>query len=292
MHARELVELAALVAAHGPALARVRVPMPESSLEEYWVASKCRLDRWARTLKSLEPAGDRTPSLPARRRPIGQAVMEEILISEVLARVWAAMACASDRHSNTDAAEPIARSVLVGHMEARHRVLTLLVRSPAIDADDAVRLNRLRRQSERWSDLLIGHLIALADVAELAAEPSRAREFARDLHDGPRKPGGRHVRSLVLASLRGAFRQGLAAESPNADLNARIAGSVLAAFPAELFDATGLLRSAWLVRLTSFADDAEGVVHELLKADARGSRSDGPGSSYRRLSGRMRRFEG
>lgn len=291
MHARELVELAALLSVHGPTLIGSGEPIPASSLEEYWVASKSRLDRWARSLRTLSRPGDAGADSRDCQRPLVRAVLEEILLSEPLTRVWAAVATAWDRRHQSDEAEPIARSVLVGHMEARHRVLTLLVRAPAIDADYAVKLNRLRRRSERWSDLLVGHLVDTADVAEFAAEPERAREFARDLRQQSRQPGGRYARPLVMASLRAAFRQGLAAESPNADLNSRIAGSVLSAFPPQVFDATGVFRSAWMVRLTSFSDDAKGVIDELLEADCRPSNAGTPSSTCRRLADRLRRFE-
>lgn len=291
MHARELVELAAILSAQGPALIQSREPIPPSSLEDYWVASKSRLDRWARSLKSLSTPGLGGASAKGCRRPLVQAVLEEVLLGEPLTRVWAAVASAWDRRRNTDEAEPIARSVLVGHMEARHRVLTLLVRAPAIDADYAVKLNRLRRRTERWSDMLVGHLIETADVAEFAPEPERAREFARDLRDQSRQAGGRYARPLVTASLRAAFRQGLAAESPNADLNGRIAESILSAFPPEMFDATGVFRSAWLVRLTSFADDAKGAIDELLEADRRALPRVGSSPACRRLADRLKRFE-
>ena len=64
---------------------------------------------------------------------------------------------------------------------------------------------------------------------------------------------GRFAWPLVSASLQAAFRQVLGAASPNADLNARIAASVLACFPAELFDGLGLFRSLWIERLMTAA---------------------------------------
>jgi len=290
MPAPDLVELAALIAVHGPTRIRAREPIPQGSVEEYWVASKSRLDRWARTLKGLDAAAGAGPLSGARRRDSVRGVLEEILSGEVLTRVWAAVTTAHDRHHGTDLAEPAARSVLVGHLEARHRVLTLLVRGPGIDAEFAVKLNRLRRRSERWTDMLIGQLLATDEVAELAVEPARAREFAEDSRHQAGQPGGRHARSLVLASLRAAFRQGLAPVSPNADLNARIADAILSCFPPELFDSTGVFRSAWLMRLTSFTDDAEGMIEELLRSDSKAGRGDGPGSRYYRLADRLRRF--
>ena len=164
-------------------------------------------------------------------------------------------------------AEPIARSVLIGHLEARHRVLMLLVGGLGIDVEAAVRLNQLRRRVERWTDLLIGYLAGHDDVSEFAIEPERARDFAEDLRSQSQCPGGRQAWPLVVSSLRAAFRRGLEPLSPNADLNARIAASILCCFPADLFDSTGQFRSLWLVRLGNAASDAQGMIEELLSPE-------------------------
>ena len=52
-------------------------------------------------------------------------------------------------------------------------------------------------------------------------------------------------------------------ESPNPELNARIA-AIISCFPPELFDSTGLLRSLWLLRLTNIAEDTQGMIEALL----------------------------
>jgi len=265
MHARELVDLAAVVAFHAPALIRAARNIPEESVEAYWVASKCRLDRWGRTLKRLTTAlaADDGLLTPADRR-LFRGVLEEILASEVLTRIWTAAMCAYDCARNTDATEPAARSVLIGHMEARHRVLTLLVSRTGLTAEEAIQLNALRSRTERWADALIGHLASEYDVAQFAVEPHRARDFAEDLAQQRQQPGGRYAWPLLLASLRAAFRQSLSAESPNPDLNAQIAASLLACFPAEVFDGTGQVVSAWLLRISHVAGEAEGMLEELL----------------------------
>lgn len=268
MHARELVELAAVVAAHGPVLIRQSQRITASSIEQYWAASKCRLDRWGRALKQL--GSQTTPTAPAC---VGEAsavcsLLEEILAGEVLTRVWTAVACAFDRIHETDQVESVARSVLIGHLEARHRVLTLLVRGPGVDAEEAVKLNRLRRRTERWTDMLLGYLMGVYDVQEFAIDPQRAKDFAEDLSYQSQLPGGRHAWSLVQASLQAAFGQGLSPTSPNADLNRQIATSILSCFHPEVFDETGLPRSAWLARITYTANDAAGMIDALLQAEA------------------------
>jgi hypothetical protein len=280
MHARQLVELSALVAAHGPLLVGHEASLPPRGIEQYWVASKNRLERWNRTLKQL--AVKAAACCSAADRLLVRGVCEEILTGEVLTRVWSAVLVAYDRQRGTDMAEPIARSVLLGHLEARHRVLTLLVSGPGVDAEEAVKLNRLRRRSERWTDLLVGRLAQQFAVSEFAVDPDRARQFAEDLCRQSRREDGRLAWSLIEASLRAAFRQGLAAASPNADLNAAIAASILSCFPAEVFDGSGLFPSAWLVRLTRITSDTQGLIADLLSMDGGTSPDPTVGDKARR----------
>ncbi len=287
MHARQLLELAALAAVQGPGLILSQEPIPAEAIEAYWTASKSRLDRWGRTLK------DFASRATTAKRPLGpgdqetvRATLEEILTGEVLTRVWTAVLCAYDRHRSTDQMEPIARSVLIGQLEARHRVLTLLVSGPGIDAEQAVKLNRLRRRIERWTDMLVGYLAGLCDIREFAMDPARAQDFADDLDLQRKSPGGRYAWPLVLASLRAAFRTGLSPIVPNADLNAAIASSVLSAFPASQFDSTGLLRTTWLLRMSRVTSDTEGMIEQLLTLEE----PSPEGRDFRHMASRARRF--
>jgi hypothetical protein len=264
MHARELAELAALISAHGPVFIRSGVPISERNIEEYWVASKSRLDRWGRNLKQITTrVAEQGPLSLGAQETLVRGVVEEVFTSEMLTRVWAAVSCAHDRKLEADLAEPIARGVLIGHLEARHRVLTLLLQGSAVSSELGVKLNRLRRRTERWTDMFVGYLTGLEDVAEFAVDPDRARDFAEDLHFQSRMPGGRHAWPMIQASLRSSFDKGLTAASPNGDLNARIAQSILGCFQSELFDGTGQFRTLWLDRLTNTADDAQGMLDEL-----------------------------
>jgi len=173
MHARELVELAGWVSAHGPALVEGPRQIPADGIERYWTGSKVRLDRWARSLKRAADAGH-----AARSETCG--VLEEILTGEMLTRVWAAVARAYDRRRGTDDAEPVARSVLIGHVEARHRGLTLLAAGSCVPNADAIKLNNLRRRAERWTDVLVGRLAG----GKSSRSPASIRHSrrAKDLH--------------------------------------------------------------------------------------------------------------
>lgn len=274
MHSRELVELAALASAHGRALIRSGPPaLPIEGLGEYWSASKCRLDRWTSALGRLAPGvGAATPPLPNVHLT---SVLEEILLSDVLTRVWTAVLAAFDRRHGAEENAPIAQRILLGHAEARNRVLTLLVHGPGISSHEALRLDRLRRRSERWTDLLIGHVCNEHDVSEFAANPAVAREFAADLRDHRGWSTESQAWPLLLASLRAAF-QGVVAVSPNSDLNRRIAAGVLACLPPELFDSTGLLQSLWMTRISQAADDAQGLIAAMFPCESPLSRLDSP----------------
>ncbi|MHB1037297.1 MAG: hypothetical protein ACYC0Y_21975 [Pirellulales bacterium] len=268
MQARELVELAALVSAHGPVLIHGAGRAPATSIGQYGTASKCRLDRWSRSLRVLERMAAESPATQADAAwgPLS-GVFEEILTGEVLTRVWTAVVCAADRTHGWDDVEPVVQSVLGGHLETRNRVLNFLVRGQGVSGEHGAILDRLRRRTERWSDLLIGYLMGAYDVSDFAIDPVRAKDFSEDLrYQGP-LPHGEQAWSLVLASLRMAFQQGLSPTSPNADLNARIAASILSCFQPEMFDATGLFRSLWLARLLNTANDAQGMIDDLLAVE-------------------------
>ena len=270
MHSREMVELAALASAHGPLMVAHTERLPSDGIERYWTASKCRLDRWSRDLKE---AAQGKPVLGHRRKgdasPL-RSLVEEVLTGEVLTRVWAGVLTSFDRRHGQQEAEPIGRSVLLGHTEVRIRALSLLVGKSSLTANDAFALDRLRRRAERWTDLLVGHLSVSTDVSEFAMHPTRAQDFADELRQQPHATAA-EAWNVTLTALRSAFSTSLSRVAPNADLNAEIARSVVSCFDPSLFESTGMFRSLWLMRLASFAGDAQGMIDELFAADSNGT---------------------
>ncbi len=273
-----------MVAAHGPVLVEGPGRISSSALHQYWAASKCRLDRWLRALKKFAACDHDEAADRAAQGDEIRAVLEEILVAEIALRVWTAVLYAYDRRRKTDEAEPIARSILLGHLDVRQRALALLIHSPLISAEEAVQLNRLRRRAERWTDLLLGYLGQHYPVRDLAFEPDRCSEFAADLRHEQRKAAGEQAWRLALASLRVAFRTDSSQASGVADTNLDIAGSILACFPAELFNATGELHKLWLVRLSHAVNDAQGMLDELLTVEPPTQASDA-GVSFARARG-------
>jgi hypothetical protein len=243
MQAGELIHLAALIAAQG---ALPGGALSTNSLGNYWMASKCRLDRWYGALRP--PSARHIGNWPALR-----SVIEEILLSEVLVRVWTGFLVLHDRAVGEDEAEPLARSVLSGHLEARQRALSLLLHATGVPISDAIAINHLRRKTDRWTDLLLGYLAPRCDLSDLATDAQRVRDFALDWQDAPAEASSPRW-PLLLASLQEAFPIDPAIRGPTADLNERIAASILSCFPSESFDSTGPFRGLWMVRLRYAAD--------------------------------------
>ena len=264
MHASELVELAAAVSTQGPALIHGKVRPSAAAIEQYWRGSKCRLDRWSRTLRQY--AKD-APTAGHEWRdthwPMTGAVFEEVLTGEILTRVFAAVMCGYDRHHGSNVVEPAARSILIGHLEARHRVLTILVRGPGINVQQAMMLNQLRHKAERWCDMLLGYLVAHVEIDDFAVDRDRAKEFSEDLSHQNELKNGSNAWALIKASMKTAFGRGLSPLAANGELNEKIALGVMACFSSDQFDSIRMLQSLWMTRLRSVADDTQGLIDEL-----------------------------
>lgn len=265
MHAYELAQLAALVAYLTPVLIRGNERTEKNALERYWVASKTRLDVWLRSLRAHQLRLASTPADGrARQWQAIRPVLDEILLSETLTRVWTAVGCAIDCERGTDEVEPIARSVLVGHLEGRNRALQLIVFGQGLGAGDAVELNRLRRSVERWTDLMLGYVLLDYPAAEFAFDQARATEFADDLRHERRAGTHETAWELVQSSLAAAFQKQRRSMAACSDLNAKVAAGVIGCFEDGTFETQCAPKSHWQARLAQVADDTQGMIDQLL----------------------------
>jgi hypothetical protein len=262
MHARQLAELAGLAAIHAPALIKGRTLVGDSAMRQYWTAGRCRLDRWSSSIKKSASQLKRGPS-PASSSAL-RATAEEILVCGILTRVWAAVARLYDEQHEVEQLAPVADSIFHGHLEARRQVLKLLADGPELAEEDAAALNRLRRRCERWTDMLVGYLFELGDVEEYVFDAQRAREFSEDLSCTKPLSGAPAAWALLSASLKAIFESEPSAASSCADLNKQIATAIMSCYPAEAFDGTGVSAGLWLSRLSSAAEDAQGMIDAFL----------------------------
>jgi hypothetical protein len=196
-------------------------------------------------------------------------VLEEILASELLTRIWTAAAVARDRSRDEAELEPIARNIWIGHQEVRRRLMALVTDGRGLEVDEAAALDQIRRRVERWSDMLLAHLARNVDITEFAVDPGRAVEFADDLDHQAVATERRFTSQLICVSLRSAFGECLSDQSPNCDLNRRLAAAIVACHGDEFLDAIGFGRPLWLQRMSTAADDAQVLLDELVAYDAR-----------------------
>lgn len=265
MNASQLIEAGAQVALATAAWVDSGRPVPRRALHEYWAASKCRLQHWLTTLHHFSV---QTLAGSPRELVAWEAIrpqIEEILASELLARTWAAAAKAYDELHEEPEVGPVARSVLGGHLEVRNRVLHLISLGQQFAVVEAARLNDLRQKVERWCDMLLSHVALRTDVADLAFDAIRCRDFADDLLHSTRPEDDGLARELILASLSQSFRCVVSERSPSAEFNEQVAGSVLTCMGQDRSHAARpVTDGAWLARLQRKADETEGLIEELL----------------------------
>jgi hypothetical protein len=265
MNVAELVELAALVSAESGSLLESPVGSFAPGLDAYWAASKSRLDRWSRRLKSCRALPTESAKAPSAGGRMIVALCEEILVSEILSRVWTAALSAVDRAAGQGELEPIGRSVMVGHQDARNRVLHLIAAGKRSEsARVATKLNRLRCACERWTDLLLAPLSELADVTTLAHNPARVADMADDFRDEADSVAPQR-RMMFAASLKSAFPPTLGMPTLNTDLNAQLAAGVLACFDQDTVAGISLAPWLWHARVMNATAAAERWVGELLE---------------------------
>ena len=260
MQAQDLIELGAFVAVHQNELMVETQELDPKRLEEYWVASKCRFERWSRSLviealvqQSQSQKLSLSPATSSGRPSAFLPLASEILGSEILTRIWSAMLCSHDDARHCMQASPIARSVFKGHMEARCRVLRLLASPSAAKWPDFQKLDRFRRKAERWCDVLLAHTNSSAYIADFAVDPARALRYAkvyadhRGTHSDHSARVGRWDR--IVIGLRDAFPRQAVWTSPNVDLHRRIVVSVLGDFTPDQLAGLDIPMSLWLERV-------------------------------------------
>lgn len=246
MQASDLVQLGVLLVIHGRQFAAGDGWLSEHALREYWSASRSCCDRWLMAL-------DR-PARTAVRRQRKLAVVQEVLSSEILTRIWTALASERERREAQSHAGPVVQNVLAGHQDVRNRALAYLVAASERGWREAEWGNLWRLRCEAWTDLLLSHLWPDCAVDAWAFDTHRLRDFSHDHRARTESPftrfeGGQLLRRLACSLSPAESRCDLAA------LRTRIAYSIAACLPAEWIDATGPFADLWLQRLRWIADD-------------------------------------
>lgn len=243
MNLRQSVELAALISSHALQVVESSEAIRKDMLQEYWSQSRVRIHDWLRrlTLYEDELATGTNQSL-ATIWPRIEFTLRDIFTSDILSRVWTSVLVARDEHRKTVEASPIGRRVFADNFQARRRAMQLMVNGPSVTMSQLAGIDRLRRKSERWADVLLGHLLTRYDVAEFAFDQGRALDFGEEERNND-SPRGRAVWELILTSVRLAFPTTWNEGDPHCDTRATIASAIVGAMPSDAFHANGPLKS-------------------------------------------------
>lgn len=270
MHAAQLVDLAAVLALHGPSLLYQQNLVSEEVMQNYWIVNRARFDQWHRrfgTHRQFEMDNDHQALSDWWKQNPGLA--DEVLLSEPLTRIFAAIGMALDLATEIEEISPITQSVYVSHLEARKRVLQIIVADSTMPLGEAVRLNRLRATVERWTDTLLGYLMSQAGecTLPLGFDQARIRGFAEDAKQMPGGAAWETTCWLLSAAMRDAMVRQCREETAFANENRNVADSVLMSLRPDLFDSVGILKSLWLHRLERGAEQTDRVLKQLSLAD-------------------------
>jgi len=259
MHSHELAHLAALAAVHSEQLIAADAATMDRMLSAYWKASRCRLDRWSHSLSlitkrdklsaSTDPSANTDFEIGAVRESVVQETIEEILISDLITRIITAIAVAHDARLHANESAPVARNIFTAHVDLRQRAVALAI-APHRDQEQARDVLALRRQCERWTDLLLAYLTPHVVVDEFAADPARVGDFAFDAREHLRSGSSSDMAiTMITAGMRSSLGPLHANRTLSTDLNGDIATAILSGFAPHFFDTHGHLRSPWLERL-------------------------------------------
>lgn len=242
MHALGLIDLAATFVRQAEAQVALRGKPPKDAMHGYWLTCRYRHEGWNGLLSqhrtSLQKAG---ASTRVRLWDNLLPVLQEILLAEPLARCVAHQATVLEEIGIEPDFAPLAQSALTAHVEARQRCLHMMVFGHGMPTDHAVRLNRIRKRSETFTDQLLASLRPLTQSDKFGFDAlmtcATRNQLSTSAHSEP-------CRRLHTAGLSHWFVRStsLDVDYRRADThhNARIAKSILGLMPPELFDRFGV----------------------------------------------------
>lgn len=244
MNYRQIVDVAALVSARSGEIIHDRYPT-DIEITRYVDCSQRLFGYWSSQLLRGEErlratSSNRRSELMRQMQP----VLDEIWVSEMLTRTWGAvLACAARKILARDY-ETRARHILIGHLGVRRQALELMTRNTAYVAGGLARFSDLSLRVERWTDLLLSHLVEAHGVDDFAFDPRRSREFqCRVLLQSAEAPLVSNW-TILLSALRTAFSRIHAPVGAESSAQREVVTSVLACFPAAVVPATQVTRLA------------------------------------------------
>jgi hypothetical protein len=265
MHCVLVADIAALLSQHGPAVLYRGDTIPPQAVTQYWASSRTRFELWHQMIsryRHAEQSGDSILMRSWWREHI--VVLEEVLVSEMLTRVLAALAAGLDHAGDCEEISPVTHAVYLTHVETRNRVQQMMLFGRGNSVQDAVRLNRLRQGVERWTDALIGRMTVQNPAnIQYAINANRAEEYAREMRSYGHGPARDTASWLMNAAMNDMLRRRTSPDAALPEANRGVTQSVMMMLRPDLFDSVGTLKSLWLHRLQIDTDRTDRVLDEL-----------------------------
>jgi hypothetical protein len=236
---RDLSEVTGLLALHGTRFVQATEPLSNADLYQLQRLSRRRLKLWWDAIAAV------TGGNAMRCGTSLESLAAEILVAEMLSRVAASWLTACGAGRNRPDVERFVRPVMMDQLQAKHAVLRAWIDDgPPLGA--SLRLNRLRRVTERWSDFLLGHS-AVGDAAgEFAVDPERMCEFRDSAPAGDRDV----CTHLALLSLRQSVPDLEIAEPLRAEIHRALLQLLIALLPGAAFHWDGRVKGELARRVT------------------------------------------
>lgn len=236
---RDFADAAALFAQHSALIIDSDHPVETEALEAYWVAGRRRAKSWTQRRAGASGLGEQIQ------------LAEEMLLSEMPARVWTGVYYAHCiNHRNPDGLR-LARLAMRQLIESRQEMLSQMIdKYGRTEISELLRLDRLRRRVERWTDFLIGNIKRFDVALNVAFDPDNCRNNAASASVLPPAAW-----PLTIAGLSRSFPT-TPLDVATVELQTEILRTQLSLFPPEAFHSDGRLLSAPLARLVNRLDRA------------------------------------
>lgn len=270
MHSVHLADLAAVLSQQGPAILYRREIIPAEAVSRYWTSSRTRFELWHRALaryQRAETAGNWIEMRQWWRDHTG--VLEEIFVSELLTRVVAALAAGLDHERGEDELSPITHAIYLSHLETSNRVQRMMLFGRGGSVQTAVRLNRLRKGVQRWTDALLGQLwSSVPEEICYAIDPNRARSCASDARGEIGSETQETANWLLAAAMHDTLSRRCHSTASLPQANRSVGDSVMLMMRPELFDSVGTLKSMWLHRIQYDCERTSMVLNDMFRPQA------------------------
>ena len=265
MHARELAVLASWLAFNSDSLMHSLESKSSIAAQQYWTSFKCRMQRWMNDLRHFEMDA-RNLEPEHNPWPAAKVVVEEILLSEILTRIWAAMMSSREKYHGAEEMEAVARNVHASQVEARNRALRLMVAPHQCELESPMEINGLRVHLERWTDLLLAQLPNSEMAVRFAFDVRRMTDFTEEQSSLTKEEIRQNARgySRIFSDDLLNWTSRFAA---NPSLNREIAVGIIACLEADRFEFLGLPDATYGLWIEKQGADTQSLVDQLVRLE-------------------------